>query len=101
MTAPGPARLHPPSRQPEGDGGREQLLEYNGRPTDVVEALRGVADWLDTADKFVDEAFRIRGKVRPNAGDEVQRDMRHLAEWFAARPEESASAARYMREATR
>lgn len=88
-----------PSAPTPPDGGR--VLAYNGRPTTVPEALVEVAAWLDVADQFIDEAFARRGQVRPNPGDEVQRDLRRLADWFTANPDAALSAACYLLEASR
>ena len=62
------------------------------RPPNVMSALTEVADWLDEADRLIDRLAEARGIVRRNSGDDVQRDLRMLAIWFADHPESAADA---------
>lgn len=67
------------------------------RPDTVTTALAALADWLDGADQLIDRLAKARNIPRPNSGDDVQRDLRHLADWFTAHPEAAAQAWAYVR----
>lgn len=64
--------------------------------TSADAALRSLADWLDEADRLIDRLAAARGIPRDNAGDDVQQAMRHLADWFTARPDTAREAWDYV-----
>jgi hypothetical protein len=62
------------------------------RPGTAHEAMRGLADWLDEADRLIDTLAKAKMLPRANSGDGVQRDLRALADWFEAHPATDAEA---------
>jgi hypothetical protein len=66
------------------------------RPATVQAGLRQLAEWLDEADRLIDQLAKMRMLRRPNSGDAVQRDMRRLADWFEAHPIEAVDAWAYV-----
>jgi hypothetical protein len=80
---------------------RDELRDgYHGTfPPTVHGALRDLADWLDAADQLINLLADLHGKERPSNGDDVQQDMRCLADWFAAHPAVGANAWTYVRKA--
>lgn len=62
------------------------------RPGTAHEAMRGLADCLDEADRLIDDLAEAKMLPRSNSGDGVQRDLRALAEWFKAHPAEAEDA---------
>jgi hypothetical protein len=72
--------------------GQVEPGRYGEHPDSVQDGLRLVADWMDEADRLIDRAFAAQGRVRGNRGDQVQQDVRRLAEWFAVHPEAAADA---------
>jgi len=75
----------------------EQQGRYGDHPDTVHDGLRLVADWMDEADRFINQAFASRGVQRRNTGDQVQQDMRRLADWFAAHHDAAVSAWAYVK----
>lgn len=51
------------------------------------EALLYVAEYLDLTDKLVLAIGRMRGDKKTVTTDEVQLDLKALAEWFGLHPE--------------
>ena len=87
MTASG----RPDNGHDEGRG------RYGEHPDTVHDGLRLVADWMDEADRLISRAFQAAGQQRRNEGDQVQQDMRRLADWFAAHLEAAQSAWAYVK----
>jgi hypothetical protein len=56
------------------------------RPTTIVGLLNDVVAYLDLADKAFDTLAAAKGVVNPAQGNEVQQDLRRLAQWFASNP---------------
>lgn len=69
------------------------------RPATVTDALRTVVDWLDHIDRLAANVAAAKGVPNPIEGQEVQRDMRVLADWFAAHPEAADAAWQHVRQA--
>lgn len=59
-------------------------------PRTMAEYMRELADWLDVADKLIDQVFEAAGETRPDVvpgqADAVQQDLRNVAAWFDAHP---------------
>jgi hypothetical protein len=49
-------------------------------PESFTEALRAVAAWLDTGDKAIKVLLHAKGLPDDIVGDEVQRDLRAMAD---------------------
>lgn len=75
-----------------------QQGRYGEHPDTINDGLRQVADWMDEADRFIDRVFDAHGQDRANSGDQVQQDLRRLADWFAAHPESAEAAWAYVKE---
>lgn len=73
-----------------------QVGRYGDHPDTVSDGLRLIADWMDQADQLIDRTFAAHGKMRANQGDQVQQDVRRLADWFAAHPEVAEQAWSYV-----
>jgi hypothetical protein len=59
------------------------------RPTSASQMLRLAAEWLDVADEAFALIYRARDKTC-DAGNEVQTDMRLLADLIDSRPDVAA-----------
>lgn len=58
------------------------------RPTDVRGVLVTAAEFLDLADKAFQRLAELKGiKYEPSQENEIQTDLRKLAQWFASYPE--------------
>ncbi len=63
------------------------MNDDDGRPAEMWNLMLTLADWMSVLDRAVEVLGEASGIEPPAPGDQIQKDLARLSDWFFTHPE--------------